>query len=103
MLSEDIFEDDLPYEAMRAIEFYEAFHKGYEEGFHLGELQGLRAVIADTIEDRFPSLVTLVSSHIQKIEDIALLRRLNVKLSAAQTVQEAEQVFKTIVKDAQQH
>lgn len=103
MLSEDNFEDDLPYEAMRAIEFYKAFRKGYEEGFHLGELRGLRAVIADTIEDRFPSLVTLVSNHIQRMEDTAQLRHLIVELSTIRTDQEAEQAFRAIAKDAQQH
>lgn len=95
MLSEDIFEEAWAYQEIIA--------KGRQKGFHEGELQARRGAVLDIVQDRFPPLVTLVSSHIQKIEDIALLRRLNVKLSAAQTVQEAEQIFKTIVKDAQQH
>lgn len=107
MLSEDIFEDSWAYQEMiaRGLQkgFEKGLHEGREKGLHEGELQALRSVIADVVQERFPSLVTLVSSHIQKIEDTTLLRRLSVKLSAAQTVQEAEQVFKAIVKDAQQH
>lgn len=103
MLSEDIFEDDLTYEAVVAVEFYKAFRKGYKEGFRPGELRGLRAVIADTIQERFPSLVTLVSSHIQRMEDMGQLRHLIIELSTTQSVQEAEQSFRAILKDAQQH
>ncbi len=115
MLSEDIFEDAWAYQEMIAKGLQKGFdkglreghekglHEGLEKGLHEGELQALRGVIVDIVQDRFPSLVTLVSSHIQKMEDTTLLRRLNVKLSAAQTAQEAEQTFKAIVKDAQQH
>lgn len=107
MLSEDIFEDSWAYQEMiaRGLQkgFEKGLHEGREKGLHEGELQALRGVITDVVQERFPSLVTLVSSHIQKIEDAALLRRLNVKLSSAQTAQEAEQAFKAIVKDAQQH
>ena len=99
MLSEDIFEESWAYQEMLA----KGRQKGFEIGLHEGELQALRGVIADVVQERFPSLVTLVSNHIQKMEDTNLLRRLNVKLSAAQTAQEAEQVFKAIVKNAQQH
>jgi len=123
MLSDDILEDSWAYQEMMAKGLQKGFDKGLREGLdkglregldkglregldkglHVGELQALRGVIVDIVEDRFPALVTLISSHIQKIEDTTLLRRLNVKLSAAQTVQEAEQVFRAIVKDAQQH
>lgn len=99
MLSEDIFEDSWAYQEMIA----RGLQKGFEKGLHVGELQALRGVIADVVQERFPPLFTLVSSHIQKVEDTTLLRRLNVKLSAAQTVQEAEQAFRALVKDAQQH
>jgi hypothetical protein len=103
MLSEDIFEDSWAYQEMIAKGLQKGFEKGLHEGLHKGELQALRGVIDDVVQERFPSLVTLVSSHIQKMEDTTLLRRLSVKLSSAQTAQEAEQVFKAIVKDAQQH
>ena len=99
MLSGDMLEDSWAYREMTA----EARQKGFDKGLHQGELQARRDAVLDIVQERFPSLVTLVSTHIQKIDDTALLRRLIVKLSAAQTVQEAEQTFRTLVKNAQQH
>jgi len=99
MLSEDIFEDSWAYQEMVA----KGQQKGFEIGLHEGELHALRGVIVDIVQRRFPPLVTLVSSHIQKMEDAVQLRRLSVELSIAQTVQEAEQAFKVVVKDTQQH
>ena len=88
MLSEDILEDSWGYQELTA--------KALQKGLHQGELQARRDAVLDIMQDRFPSLVTLVSSHIQNIDDTTLLRRLNVKLSAAQTVQEAEQTFRAL-------
>src|SRR5713226_4952767 len=83
MLSEDIFEDSWAYQEMLA--------KGMEKGRREGELQALREVIMDVVQDRFPQIAALVSNHIQKIDDPGQLRRLNVKVSAAQTARQAEQ------------
>jgi hypothetical protein len=99
MLSGDILEDSWGYQELTA----QAQQKGFDKGLHQGELQARRDTILDIVQDRFPPLVTLVSSHIQNIDDTNLLRRLIVKLSAAQTAQEAEQTFRSLVKDAQQH
>lgn len=95
MLSGDILEDSWGYQELTA----HARQKGLREG----ELQARREAVLDIVQERFSPLVTLVSSHIQKIDDTTLLRRLNVKLSAAQTMQVAEQTFRALVQDAQQH
>lgn len=95
MLSGDILEESWGYQELTA--------KARQKGFHEGELQARRDAVLDIVQDRFPQLVPLASSHIHSIEDTTLLRRLNVKLSTAQTVQEAEQAFRALVKDAQQH
>jgi hypothetical protein len=95
MLSEDIFEDELDFEVWAIMKFYKGFRKG--------ELQALRGAVLDVVQERFPSLVTLVSSHIHRLEDTAQLRHLIVELSTFRTVQEAEQAFRALVKDAQQH
>jgi hypothetical protein len=99
MLSGDMLEDSWAYREMTA----EARQKGIEKGLREGELQARREAVLDIVQERFPPLLTLVSSHIQNIDDTTFLRRLIVKLSAAQTVQEAEQTFRALVKDAQQH
>jgi hypothetical protein len=95
MLSDDILEDSWGYQELIA--------RGRQKWLHEGELQALRGAVLDIVQDRFPLLVTVVSNRIQKIEDTTLLRRLIVKLSDAQTLQEAEQAFRALVKDAQQH
>lgn len=95
MLSGDMLEDSWAYQEMTA--------EARQKGLRKGELQARRDAVLDIVQERFSPLVTLVSSYIQNIEDTNLLRRLNVKLSAAQTIQEAEQTFRTLVKDAQQH
>ena len=91
MLLEDIFEDAWAYQEIIA--------KGRQKGFHEGELLAWRGAVLDIVQDRFPSLVTFVSNHIKNIDETTLLRRLNVKLSGAQTVQEAEQTFRSLVKE----
>ena len=91
MLSEDTFEDELDIELWAITKFYKTFRKG--------ELHAWRSAVLDIVQERFPPLVTLVSSHVQNTKDTALLRRLNVKLSTAQTEQEAEQTFRLLVKD----
>ena len=103
MLSGDMLEDSWAYREMTAEARQKGFDKGLDKGLHQGEIQARREAVLDIVQDRFPPLVALVSSHIQKIDDTTLLRRLIVKLSAAQTVQEAEQTFRSLVKDAQQH
>ncbi len=95
MLSEDIFEDSWAYQEMLA--------KGMEKGRREGELQALREVIMDVVQDRFPQIAALVSNHIQKIDDPGQLRRLNVKVSAAQTARQAEQAVLSNTENGQQH
>ena len=95
MLSEDIFEDSWAYQEMLA--------KGMEKGRREGELQALREVIMDVVQDRFPQIAAFVSNHIQKIDDPGQLRRLNVKVSAAQTARQAEQAVLSNTENGQQH
>ena len=95
MLSDDIIEDSWGYQELMA--------RGKQKWLHEGELHALREAVLDIVQDRFPLFVTVVSNHLQNINDTTLLRRLIVKLSDAQTLQEAEQAFRAVVKDAQQH
>lgn len=103
MLSEDIFEDAWAYQEMLAKGMEKGMEKGLEKGRREGELQALREVIMDVVQDRFPQIAALVSNHIQKIDDPVQLRRLNVKVSAAQTVRQAEQALLSNSPNEQQH
>jgi hypothetical protein len=53
----------------------------------------------DVVEVRFPEIAALTKKQVDAIEDPALLRRLNVKISTAQTIQEAKQFLMAIDKD----
>lgn len=65
--------------------------KGIEQGIEKGKLEALRQAIVDVVEERFPEIIALTKKQVNAIEDPALLRRLNVKMSIAQTTHEAEQ------------
>ena len=68
-----------------------------------GKIQGQHEIIMDIVQERFPQISALVSKQVQKIEDPIQLRRLSVKLSTAQTVQEAEQALSSSTSNGQQH
>jgi hypothetical protein len=56
-----------------------------------GELRVLRQVLQDVIQARFPEIVPYAKKHIESIEDIGVLLRLNVKMSTVQIAEEALQ------------
>lgn len=77
MLSDDIFEDSWAYQEMLT----------------KGKVRGLREAIMDVVQIRFPEIAERVRQRVYSIEDLDSLRRLNVKLSIAKDVQEAEQAL----------
>jgi len=87
----------------------EGIEKGREEGIEKGreeerqrELQLQRDALADIVRGRFPELVRLFKKQAATIEDPALLLRLIVKISTAQTAEEAEQqLFATLLEDSE--
>lgn len=99
LLSDDIFEDAWAYQEMLA----KGMEKGLQKGMEKGKIQGQREIIMDIVQERFPQISALVSKQVQKIEDPIQLRRLSVKLSTAQTVQEAEQALSSSTSNGQQH
>src|SRR5712692_4132959 len=73
----------------------EGIEKGIEqgliEGIEKGQRNALQQAVVDVIEERFPKLMRLAKKKVIFIEDIVLLRRLNVKVSIAQSEEEAKQ------------
>ena len=67
--------------------------KGMEEGMEKGKLEALRQAIVDVVQERFPEIAAFTKKQVDATEDLALLRRLNVKMSTARTIQEAEQAL----------
>ena len=98
MLSEDIFEDSWAYQEMLA----KGMEKGMEKGLQEGR-ETLRETIMDVVQIRFPEIAVRAHQRVYSIEDLDSLRRLNVKLSTAKDVQEAEQALLSNTPNGQQH
>jgi len=64
-----------------------------------GKIEGLRQAVVDVVQERFPEIAAFAQKQVDLIEDAALLRRLNVKMSSTQTVQEAVQMLITVDRD----
>ncbi|GAC1390289.1 MAG: hypothetical protein NVSMB38_07510 [Ktedonobacteraceae bacterium] len=74
--------------------YEEAKEEGKEES-----LQEFRLAVLDIIQDRFPEIVELAKKHIEPIKDSVVLRRLIVKVSAAQTAEKARQYIEELGKE----
>jgi hypothetical protein len=64
-----------------------------------GELRGLHLAIQDIIQARFPEILPYAKKQLKGIEDTEVLRCLNVKMSTAQTAEEALQYLFTVGKE----
>ena len=64
-----------------------------------GELRGLHLAVQDVIQACFPEILPYAKKQMEGIEDTEILRRLNVKMSTAQTAEEALQYLFTVGKE----
>ena len=107
MLSEDIFEDAWAYQEMLAKGMEKGIakgmEKGMEKGLQKGRIEALQEAIMDVVQIRFPEIAVRAHQRVYSIEDLDSLRRLNVKLSTAKDVQEAEQALLSNTPNGQQH
>ena len=104
---QDILEDSWAYQEMVAKGLQkgleQGLQKGLEQGLQKGEVRGLREAIVDVVQERFPEITVLARKQVDTLEDPALLRRLIVKISTAQTVKQAEQALATIAREKRKH
>ena len=61
-----------------------------------GELRGLHLAVQDVIQARFPEILPYAKKQMEGIEDSEVLRHLTVKMSTAQTAEEALQYLFTV-------
>ncbi len=66
--------------------------QGREEGLEQG-IEALRQTLVDVVQEHFPEIVTFAQKQVEGMEDLTLLRQLNVKMGTAQTIQEAIQLL----------
>jgi flagellar biosynthesis/type III secretory pathway protein FliH len=74
--------------------------QGIKQGMQQGMQQSLRQTLLDVVQARFPELAFLTRGQAAFIEDPEILRGLIVKMSTAQTVEEAKQHLLEVGKDA---
>ena len=86
-----------------ALEQTPTYQKLVNKGFEKGREEALRQAVVDVVQERFPEIAALAQKQVEGLEDITLLRRLNVKMSTAQTVQEAVQALITLDNDAKKN
>jgi hypothetical protein len=71
----------------------------YREIMQEGKIEVLRQAILDVIQERFPEILPFAKKQLEGIEDTESLRRMNVKMSMAQTAEEALQYLFTVGKE----
>lgn len=69
----------------------EGREEGLEEGIEKGKLEALRETVIDIVVERFPKLLRTARKQTTFVEDPVALRHAIVKLSMAQTAEEAKQ------------
>jgi predicted transposase/invertase (TIGR01784 family) len=71
----------------------EGLEEGLEQGLQRGQLEALSQAVIDVVVERFPKLVRLAKKQVAAVEDPDLLRHVLVKVSIAQSLEEARQLL----------
>ena len=74
--------------------YQEIMQEGREEG-----LQEQRLTLLEIVQSRFPDIEPLAKKTVDSIGDLAVLRRLIVKMSVTQTEEEAKQALLEVGKN----
>ena len=74
--------------------YQEIMQEGRQEG-----RQEQRLTLLEVVQSRFPGIEPLAKKTVDSISDLAVLRRLIVKMSVTQTEEEAKQVLLEIGKN----
>ena len=75
-----------------------AYQEIMQEGVEMG-LQEQRLTLLEVVQARFPDVESLAKKTVDSIGDLAVLRRLIVKMSVTQTEEEAKQALLEVGKN----
>jgi len=75
----------------------------YQKIMQEGEIRARHQVVLDVIQARFPELLPYAKKQIEAIQDTEVLRYLIVKMSTAQTAEEALQYIFAIGDETKQN
>ena len=70
----------------------------YQETKQEGKLEAWHQAVLDVIQERFPEIMPFAKRQVDGIEDTEVLRRLNLKMSTVQTIEEALEYLLTLSK-----
>jgi predicted transposase YdaD len=65
----------------------------YRRILQRGEEKGIREVILNVVQMRFPDLVELAKQQVSRIQDLSLLRQVSMRIIMSESRQEAERVL----------
>jgi flagellar biosynthesis/type III secretory pathway protein FliH len=71
--------------------------QGFRAGYRMGLQEGLRQAVLDIVFARFPDLLRLANKQAAEINEPETLRNLLVKMSVAQSVEEARRYLLEVV------
>jgi flagellar biosynthesis/type III secretory pathway protein FliH len=77
----------------------EGRREGRQEGLEEGRLEGLQQALLIILTERFPKLIRLAKKQMAVIEEPEILQLLIVKMSVAQSPEEAKQYLLEIDED----
>lgn len=78
----------------------QGLQQGLEQGLQQGQLTALRETIVEIVIDRFPALTELANEKLDGVKRPSILRNLILKLSSAQTSEEAQRFLSDVQPDA---
>ena len=91
-MHQDILRDSWVYQEIGQEFLEQGFEKGREEE-RKQRLQDLRQMILSLVQVRFPEITEQASQQAESITDPELLKALNLKLLAAQQLDEAKKIL----------
>jgi predicted transposase YdaD len=77
----------------------EGYQEGRQEGREEGKLEGQREALLAIVQFRFPKIARLSKRLVAANDDAASLQNLTVKISMAQTAEEAKQYMLEAVEE----
>ncbi|HJT55233.1 MAG TPA: hypothetical protein VJ761_01965 [Ktedonobacteraceae bacterium] len=88
---DDVLRETPVYQQMTRWALEEGLEKGLEKGREEGRYEGLQQALLAIVTERFPKLVRLTNKVVALIDKPEVLQLLIVKMSIAQSVEEARQ------------
>ncbi len=94
----DILEDSPAFKALKN----KGRQEGLQEGRQEGQLEAFQQALTSIVQARFPQMGRLTKRLAGTIESTEMLQDLIVKMSLAQTMEEAKQQFLDVVENEEE-